>query len=87
MTDGAFNTEVFPEQGDSDDQARDLCDNMKAKDIKVYAVALNAPQAGKDVLSDCATGPDYYFEPETADELTEAYQKIATSISDLRISR
>ncbi len=87
MTDGSFNAEIFPEQGDSDDQARDLCDSMKAKDVKVYAVALNAPQAGKDVLSYCATGSDYYFEPETAAELTEAYQKIATSISDLRISR
>ncbi len=87
MTDGAFNAEIFPEQGDSDDQARDLCDNMKAKDVKVYSVALNAPQAGKDVLAYCASGTDYYFEPETAAELTEAYKKIATSISDLRISR
>ena len=87
MTDGAFNAEIYPGQGDSDDQARDLCDNMKAKDVKVYAVALNAPTEGKAVLSYCATGPDYYFEPETAAELTEAYQKIATSISDLRISR
>ncbi|MCR9077611.1 MAG: pilus assembly protein TadG-related protein [Hyphomonadaceae bacterium] len=87
MTDGSFNAEIYPGQGDSDAQARSLCDNMKAKDVKVYAVALNAPQAGKDVLSDCATGPDYYFEPETAAELTEAYQKIATSISDLRISK
>ncbi|MEO1189653.1 MAG: TadE/TadG family type IV pilus assembly protein, partial [Pseudomonadota bacterium] len=31
MTDGAFNTEVFPEQGDSAAQARSLCDNMKLK--------------------------------------------------------
>ncbi|MCR9223432.1 MAG: pilus assembly protein TadG-related protein [Hyphomonas sp.] len=87
MTDGSFNAEIYPEQGDSDAQARDLCDSMKAKDVKVYAVALNAPTAGKEVLSYCATGTDYYFEPETAAELTEAYQKIATSISDLRISR
>lgn len=87
MTDGEFNAEIFPGQGDSDDQARDLCDSMKAKDVKIYAVALNAPTAGKAVLSYCATGTDYYFEPETAAELTEAYQKIATSISDLRISR
>lgn len=87
MTDGSFNAEIFPGQGSSDQQARALCDNMKAKDVKVYAVALNAPTAGKAVLSYCATGPDYYFEPETAAELTEAYQKIATSISDLRISK
>ncbi|MEO1322249.1 MAG: TadE/TadG family type IV pilus assembly protein [Pseudomonadota bacterium] len=87
MTDGAFNTEVFPEQGDSAEQAEDLCDNMKEADIKVYAVALNAPTAGQDVLSYCASGSDYYFEPETAEQLTDAYKSIATSISDLRISK
>ena len=87
MTDGAFNAEIFPEQGSSDLQARSLCDNMKAKDVKVYAVALNAPPAGKEVLEYCASGSDFYFEPETAAELTEAYKQIATSISDLRISK
>ncbi|MEL6825916.1 MAG: TadE/TadG family type IV pilus assembly protein [Pseudomonadota bacterium] len=87
MTDGAFNTEVFPEQGNSATQARALCDNMKARDIKVYSVALNAPTAGKEVLSYCASGTDYYFEPETGAELTDAYKQIAISISDLRISK
>jgi len=87
MTDGEFNTEIYPEQGDSDAQARSLCDNMKLEDIKVYAVALNAPTAGKEVLSYCASGADYYFEPETGAELTDAYKQIATSISDLRISK
>ncbi|MEL6755385.1 MAG: hypothetical protein AAFP81_03030, partial [Pseudomonadota bacterium] len=87
MTDGAFNAEIFPEQGTSDQQARSLCDSMKARDIKVYSVALNAPTAGKEVLEYCASGSDFYFEPETASELTEAYRKIATSISDLRISK
>jgi len=87
MTDGEFNAEIFPEQGSSDAQARALCDGMKLKNIKIYAVALNAPRAGKQVLQYCATGSDYFFEPETAAELTEAYRKIATSISDLRISQ
>lgn len=87
MTDGEFNTEIFPEQGDSDAQARSLCDNMKLEDIKVYAVALNAPTAGQEVLSYCSSGPEYYFEPETGAELTDAYKQIATSISDLRISK
>ncbi len=87
MTDGAFNTEVFPEQGDSATQARSLCDNMKLRDIKVYSVALNAPTAGQEVLSYCASGPDFYFEPETGAELSDAYKQIAASISDLRISK
>ncbi len=87
MTDGEFNAEIFPEQGSSDRQARSLCDNMKTRGVKVYAVALNAPRSGREVLSYCATDTDYFFEPETAAELTEAYRKIATSISDLRISQ
>lgn len=87
MTDGAFNTEIFPEQGSSDAQARSLCDSMRLEDIKVYAVALNAPTAGQEVLAYCATGPEYYFEPENGAELTDAYRQIATSISDLRISK
>jgi len=87
MTDGSFNTEIFPEQGDSDAQARSLCDSMRLEDIKVYAVALNAPTAGQEVLAYCATEPEYYFEPESGAELTDAYRQIATSISDLRISK
>ena len=86
MTDGAFNAEIFPEQGRSNAQARNLCDNMKASGVKVYAVALSAPSSGRDVLSYCASGPEFYFEPDSAAELTDAYRKIATSISDLRIS-
>lgn len=87
MTDGSFNTEIFPEQGSSDAQARSLCDSMRLEDIKVYAVALNAPTAGQEVLAYCASEPEYYFEPESGAELTDAYKQIATSISDLRISK
>ena len=87
MTDGAFNAEIFPGQGSSDEQARALCDSMRLRDIKVYAVALNAPTAGKEVLKYCASESDFYFEPENGGELTDAYKQIATSISDLRISK
>lgn len=87
MTDGSFNSEVFPGQGSSDDQARTLCDNMKGAGIKVYTVALNAPTAGRRVLEYCASGAEFFFQPETAAELTDAYTQIATSISDLRISQ
>lgn len=86
MTDGAFNAEIFPEQGRSDAQARALCDGMKSAGVKVYTVALDAPLAGRRVLEYCASGPEFFHQPKTAAELTEAYKQIATSISDLRIS-
>ena len=88
MTDGEFNREIFPEQGSSDQQARELCDKMKlTTNIKIYAVALSAPPEGQAVLSYCASGTDYYFTANSAATLNEAYRKIATSISDLRISK
>ena len=87
MTDGEFNAEILPQQGNSDTQARALCDQMKQSSVKVYSVALQAPRAGREVLRYCASGPEFYFEPNSAAELTEAYRKIATSISDLRLSQ
>ncbi len=87
MTDGEFNREIYETaQGDSDAQARAMCDAMKLKDIKVYAVALQAPTAGQRVLEYCASGPEFFFDAQNGAELTEAYRQIAVSISDLRIS-
>jgi hypothetical protein len=88
MTDGAFNRAEFEsEQGDSDTQARAVCDAMKDNGrIIIYTVAFEAPTEGKDVLAYCASAPEFAFTPENGAELTEAYQAIAVSISDLRIS-
>ncbi|MBR9834249.1 MAG: hypothetical protein GYB42_03465 [Alphaproteobacteria bacterium] len=88
MTDGAFNRAAFEsEQGDSDTQARAVCDAMKDNGrIIIYTVAFEAPDEGKDVLAYCASAPEFAFTPENGAELTEAYQAIAVSISDLRIS-
>lgn len=85
MTDGEFNTEYTSGQGDSFAQAKKLCDNIKAEGVRIYTVAFQAPKAGQDVLNYCATSADYAFTPDSADELKDAYTKIAQSISDLRI--
>ena len=87
MTDGAFNATVNNSQGSSTWQAKQICDNIKDEDIVLYAVAFQAPSAGQDVLKYCASGPEFYFEPDNGDELTEAYKAIATSISDLRLTQ
>ena len=87
MTDGSFNAQEFSdEQGGSDTQARAVCDAMKQQDkIIIYTVAFQAPTSGKKVLEYCASGPEFAFSPENGDELDQAYQAIATSISDLRV--
>lgn len=86
MTDGRFNIEVFPGQGSSDRQARNICDNMKLKNIQIFAVAFSAPLAGQQVLSYCASNPDFYFQTSNATELADAYKSIAVSLSELRLS-
>lgn len=86
MTDGSFNREEFDGLGDSFDQAEKMCDAIKDQgDVVIYSVAFQAPTSGKEILEYCSNGPEFYFSPESGDELVDAYQAIATSISDLRV--
>lgn len=86
MTDGDFNSTHHWQLGSSSAQARDLCDNIKDKGVTIYSVAFQAPSSGEAVLQDCATSDQTFFDPSNGEELSQAYQTIATSISDLRIS-
>jgi len=87
MTDGDFIDQRFKsEQGDSDTQAKALCDNIrKNKNIKVFSIAFQAPDKGEEILKYCATEHKMYFSASNGAELKEAYQEIARSISELRI--
>eukprot|EP00903_Cladosiphon_okamuranus_P003012 g3010.t1 len=86
MTDGDFNTIGHRNQGDSATQARALCQGMKDKNIRIFAVAFKAPPAGQSVLSDCASNSGTYFNATNKDELQDAYKRIAMALSDLRIA-
>ncbi len=87
MSDGQFSDEKFKsEQGDSDTQARDLCDAIKAQGkLEIYTVAFQAPPAGQAVLEYCASSPENAFTADDATQLNAAYQDIAGSLSELRI--
>ncbi|MEO1322248.1 MAG: pilus assembly protein TadG-related protein [Pseudomonadota bacterium] len=86
MTDGDFNVVGHRGQGDSATQARALCDGMKDKGIKIFAVAFKAPAQGQSVLSDCASSASTYFNAANTDDLKAAYREIAVALSDLRIA-
>jgi Flp pilus assembly protein TadG len=87
MTDGDFLNWYNADEGDGDsfDQSKILCDNIKAEGVRIYTVAFQAPTKGKQILEYCASGTEFAFTPDSANELRDAYAKIATSISDLRI--
>ncbi len=71
------------------DQAEDLCDAIKAKKIVIYTVGFNLDENGDaaDTLSYCASQPSYAHLASTPEELSAAFQSIATSITLLRLSR
>lgn len=87
MTDGDFNTVGDYDNGSSSWQAKQLCDEIKEENIVIYSVAFQAPSGGREVLQYCASGTEHFFTPNDGEELTDAYQAIATSISDLRLTR
>ncbi len=70
-------------------QAETICSAMKAQGIVIYTVGLelNTALYSDDFLLACATSPEHAFLASNTDELKEAFRKIATSISKLRLSK
>ena len=94
MTDG-FNTlkPYYPRHGGdgqdstiADGLTSELCTNIKAASIDIYAVTYDVTDAGvKDLLRNCSSGPDYYFDATGSNQLAQTFQKIADSITPLRL--
>ncbi|RZI98243.1 MAG: pilus assembly protein [Brevundimonas sp.] len=77
-------------------QAVTMCTAMKAKGVLVYTVgfdlaestgAAGAVDTARDVMTQCATNPDYVYLPENGASLKSAFAEIGRSISQLRISK
>lgn len=94
MTDGVYNTLQGVQYGDNSTQAttaltqaKSLCTGMKAKSITVYTVGFNIDStAAKDMLKNCATSSDHYYDTSGGDALKAAFRDIALKISKLRLT-
>jgi Flp pilus assembly protein TadG len=87
--------------GDSIAQAEALCDAIKAVDendddkgdVLLYTVGFdiggNTQEEidARDFLSGCATPGGYYYLANDADDLQDAFNSIASSLSELRLSK
>ena len=77
--------------GSSRSQAETLCDSIKtpSNNTKLYVVGFDLEDDPDtlDFLEDCASGPEYFFQADDGDALEAAFEAIADSLSDLRISR
>lgn len=100
MTDGEFNFTTCEGRSTASagcgadspfTQAQAICTAMKApgSDIIIYTVGLElgTATATTDFLTNCATSPQHAFLAADTEELKLAFQKIATSISKLRLSK
>lgn len=70
MTDGENNI------SGADNKTLKACKDARDAGMEVYSVAFMAPKAGKKLLSECASTPAHYFEPEDAKTLIEAFKAI-----------
>ncbi len=97
MTDGQFKDADFEaDLGRSHEQALKICENMRYKGVIVYTVGFDIDVDDKlypgeavttgDVLIDCAGDPSRFFNAADANELTAAYQTIASRLTQLRLS-
>jgi hypothetical protein len=86
MSDGQFNSYYEGANGDSEAQARNLCDNMKSQGITIYTVGFQVPTEALPILQYCATSPQNFFDARDGNELRGTFQTIAKRLSGLRLA-
>ncbi|NJO35218.1 MAG: VWA domain-containing protein [Rhodospirillales bacterium] len=106
MTDGEYNTmycngaqaknsngadiNCNATNGQSYQQARTLCTNMKEKGITVYTVGFQlggSTTTSYQTLQQCASSPDKFFNAEDGTELRLSFRAIALEVAKLSLSQ
>jgi len=85
MTDGKFNQAYESTLGDSNTQAKKMCDEMRDENVRIYAVAFQAPNSAKNTLKDCTGDDSRFFDAGNGTELLAAYDAIASQLSALTL--
>jgi Flp pilus assembly protein TadG len=86
MTDGEFNTEYESTNGSSTEQSRQLCANIKSSGVTVFSVGFEAPSSALNVLQECASKSNYFFNARNATELRDSFKRIANELTGLRLT-
>lgn len=64
-----------------------LCQNIKAKDIVLYTVRVEVKTGSSELLENCATDKEKFFDVQNVSQLGEAFDAIAGSIDNLRLTK
>lgn len=66
----------------------EICVNVKKHEITIYTVAFDVSDPDiKSILEDCATSPSHYFDAADAEELSEAFASIGSSLRTISLSK
>lgn len=88
MTDGENFPKDLPTDEAADDYALQVCTNMKAAGITVYAIGFHVEaKRARDLLESCASSADKHFFPYGSNELEAAFNEIAMSFTALRLTQ
>ena len=65
-----------------------VCNSMKAQGILIYTVLFEeSDNTVKNLLKNCASQPDFFFNSPDEETLKQAFRAIGDSLSALRVSR
>ena len=75
-------------EAELDNRTATVCANAKAAGIRIYSILLmdNSTRA-VNLMRNCATSPDLYFNSPGAAQLQGVFDAIATDLSNLRVSK
>jgi Flp pilus assembly protein TadG len=74
--------------GKQNDMLRAACNNVKAEDIVVYSFAYRVDSATqRNLIRDCASDPEKYFDPPSNEALVQNFQQIADELRRLHLSK
>ncbi len=75
------------ELGTASVRAKNICTNMKAKNITIYSVYYGSGVSAKSVMKDCATSDSTFYNADNESQLVEAFDKIANDIKSIYLSQ
>lgn len=67
-----------------DDRQADLCEAIKSAGIEIYVVRFR--DGNEQMMRDCASGDDHFFNADSAESLSDAFDAIGTGIGSLRLT-
>ena len=78
---------IFMTDGDNNYSSDDTltintCNNAKNYGVEIYTVAFQAPSNGQELLNNCATDSEHYFEPDNTDQLIAAFENIGIRVGE-----